>query len=357
MQITQQNSVSRSPVPRRYITWLTTFVMLVGLVFIALEWDYIRQALAEATWSVVPFALVTTAISYLCISLSFAGVSKLLRVEMGTVDLMSVGFISVVINHVVASGGAAGFSVRYSLMSRYGETFSRVMAVSILHFVITSVVMIGMLPVGLLYLLRHATLPNGIAQLLGALTVFVMTLGVVAIALIFSGTLRSRLFGFAERAVRVLLNRDPGKTLQRFDATMTEGTAAMLRRPIVFVALLMLVAVDWIASAATLWFAFLSLGVVVPPGTLISGFVIGIVAGAASLVPGGLGVQEGTMAGVFALLGLDFSRSVLAAVFYRFIYFVIPYFISLGFYRWLMRKDKRNRAVSESEVGHAHPNA
>jgi hypothetical protein len=45
------------------------------------------------------------------------------------------------------------------------------------------------------------------------------------------------------------------------------------------------------------------------------------------------------MAGVFALFGLDLERSVLAAVFYRATYFILPYLISLGLYRWLLRRE------------------
>lgn len=349
--------VPHSPVPRRFVSWLATFMVLLGLVFVALEWNQIRRVLAEVTWRPFPLALATTAISYLGKSMSFARLSQLLGVKMRTRDLIQVGFISTVLNHVVASGGAAGYSVRYALMNRHGVGFGRVVAVSVLHFVFTSVIMIAMLPVGLVYLVTHATIAGGIGRLLAALSVVVTLADVLMMVLVFSAPLRQKLFGWAERAVRRILHRELGDTLQVFSDIISEGADAMRRRPIELVWLSIFILVDWVASVATLGFAFRALGVALGAWTLVSGFVIGVVAGVSSMIPGGLGVQEGTMAGVFSLFGLDFDRAALAAVFYRATYFILPYLISLGFYRWLLRRGGSFQPAGESEAGHAHPDA
>ncbi len=328
-----------SPVPRRFVRWLATFIVLLGLVFVALEWEQIRDALSQATWGPFPFALAAIGLSYLGKSMSFVRVSRLLQIPMRTRDLLPVGFISTVLNHVVASGGAAGYTVRYALMNRHGVGFSQVVAVSILHFVFTSVIMIAMLPVGLIYLLSNVAMPPTTGTLLTALTVVVVLGTLLLLALIFSGRLRARLFGLVERIARRLLRRETGETLAAFDATVTLGADSMRRRPIEILWLALFIGLDWVASVATLYFAFRSLGVTVAPWTLVSGFVIGVVTGVASMIPGGLGVQEGTMAGVFSLYGLEFDRAVLAAVFYRATYFILPYLISLGFYQWMLRRD------------------
>lgn len=341
MEITAPGSESQSVLPRRFVRWLATFVVLLGLVFVVLEWDQIRAALAEATWGPFPFALATTALSYLGKSMSFARVSRVLGVQMRLRELVPVGFISTVLNHIVSSGGAAGYSVRYALMSRYGVSFSTVVAVSILHFVFTSVAMVGMLPVGMLYLATNAAIPSGLGQLLSVLAVLVILGDLLLLALVFSARLRRRLFGVVQRLASRLLKRDLGETLNAFDATVGQGVAGLLRRPVEILWLAIFIALDWIFSVATLYLAFRALGVSLGAWTAVSGFVIGVVAGVASFIPGGLGVQEGTMGGVFALFGLDFERSVLAAVFYRATYFILPYLISLGTYQWMLRRAPR----------------
>ncbi len=358
MNLTQTSRPHSAPVvPRRFAAWLATLVMLLGLVFIALERDALRRAISEASWGPLPLALATTALSYLCISLSFARVCRLLRVEMSTRDLMGVGFISVVLNHLVASGGAAGYSVRYALMSRHGVSFSRTLAVSILHFVLISLVMIGMLPVGVVYLVTHAAISAGVARLLTTGALLLIVGDGLLIGLVASSPLRSRVFAALEAAARSILKREIGEKLAPVDAALLEGTRALRRRPIELVRLYLLFGIDWAASAATLWLSFRALGVSLAPGALISGFVIGLVTGVASIVPGGLGVQEGTMAGIFSLLGVDFERAVLAAVSYRAVFFIVPYLISLGLYQRLLRQDRRLAQRVEIEGGHAHLDA
>jgi len=335
---------------------LVLLIALLGLVFIVIDWNQIRSALAQASWTPVPFALGTTALSYLCISLSFARVSKLLGVHMRMRDLTLVGFMSTVLNHVVSSGGAAGYSVRFALMNRHGVGMRDVLAASILHFYLTSLVMIGMLPVGLIYLVRNAAVGSGTAAVLAVLAVVVILATALATLLLFSIRLRQRLIAGIVRLLRRFARRDLEESSMSFDATLAEGVRLMRQKPAAIAIIMALVMIDWSASVLTLWLAFRSLGLSLLPGQAITGFVIGIVAGVASMIPGGLGVQEGSMAGIFALLGVAFDRAVLASVFFRVLYFFVPYLISLTLYRGLLR-DASEMTPDSLEVDHAHTDA
>lgn len=332
-------------------------VLLAGLAFAALEWRPIRAALTQARWRPLPFALAATAISYTCISWSFARVGRLLGLPMRGRDLMAVGFVSVVLNHVVSSGGAAGYSVRYALMNRHGVELRQVLTVSVLHFILTSLVMVAMLPIGLLYLTSHAAIGGRPAGLLAGLAALVILADLLALGLVAWDAPRAKVLGGVEQLTSRILHRDLGPALARFDATLRAGAAAMRTRPAAVAGILGLVAADWAASAAALWFCFGALGIVLTAGKLISGFVIGIVAGVASMIPGGLGVQEGSMAGIFALQGVPLERAVLASVLFRGVYFVLPYLTSLALYRTLLRTQRAALQPVDWEAQHAHPDA
>jgi uncharacterized protein (TIRG00374 family) len=333
------------------IPWMIALILLLGLVFIALDLDQIRSVLGQASLQPVPYALASTLVAYLCISLSFALVSQLLGIGMRQHELMAVGFVSVILNHIVSSGGAAGYSVRYALMQSYGVRFRQVLTLSILHFYVTAIIMVSALPFGILYLITHAAVPAATAWLLGALAAIVILVIVLATGLVLSESLRQRLLGLIERLASTVLRRDLGPTIGRFGASFSEGVDAMRRRPLAVAGILGLIVVDWTASVVALWFSFRAFGLTLTAGEVVTGFVIGIVAGVASLIPAGLGVQEGSMAGVFALLGVSFERAVLASILFRVLFYVIPYLISLGFYTLLMR---RQRKGTELEVEHAH---
>jgi uncharacterized membrane protein YbhN (UPF0104 family) len=46
------------------------------------------------------------------------------------------------------------------------------------------------------------------------------------------------------------------------------------------------------------------------------------------------------MAGVFKLMGVSYEQAVLASILFRVIYYLLPYFFSLLFYRRLLRRRK-----------------
>jgi len=95
--------------------------------------------------------------------------------------------------------------------------------------------------------------------------------------------------------------------------------------------------VDWFASVFVLRFCLLAFGAQVGLTTVITGFVIGIMVGLASLVPGGLVFQEGSMTWVLVLLTVELGQAILAAILFRGIFFYLPYLFSLLFYRHLLK--------------------
>jgi uncharacterized protein (TIRG00374 family) len=334
------------PISRRWVPGLVVAVALLGAIFIAMDWGKVRPVLEQARWEPIPYALGATAVSYLCISYSFARVSRLLGIRMGSGQLTAVGFVTTVLNHVVSSGGAAGYSIRFLVMGRHGASLREVIAASLLHFYLTSLAMMGMLPVGLIYFLRHASIGAAAGALLTGLTSLVLLVSLLGAAVVFSGSLRRRVVHFLARAARRIVRREVGPSLDRFDETMSAGVAAVRARPVSIVVIFFLIVVDWAFSAVALWFCFRALGVTLLPGQLISGFVIGTVAGVASMVPGGLGVQEGSMAGLFHLLGVAVEPALLASILFRAIYFMAPYVVSLAFYRQLLHAGGRSREAT-----------
>jgi uncharacterized protein (TIRG00374 family) len=340
----------------RHLPTLIMVVALIGLVFIVADWGQIRTAVTQASWRPLPYALAATALSYTCISLNFALVSRLLGVDMRSRDLAVVGFVSVVLNHLISAGGAAGYSVRYLLMRHHDVSMRQVIAISILHFLLTSLIMIAMLPVGLVFLGLKASISRVTGTLLTAAALLVILWTSFATLLVFWDTMRRKVVNLLASLMRTLFRRDVSESLERFESTLALGVQAMKGRPSLILAIMLLVAFDWALSLVALWFCFRAFGTTPSVGQAISGFVIGTVAGVASLIPGGLGVQEASMAGIFALFGISFERAVLASVLFRVIYTIIPYGVSLGLYRLVLRRRGDGYPDTE-EVNHENPGA
>ena len=342
---------------KQWVPVLVVLVALLGIVFIVADWDQIVTAVERADWRWIPYALVTMLISYACISFSFAQVSRLMGISMRRMDLVVVGFVSSVLNHIVMSGGAAGYTVRFMLMNRHGVTMREVVAISILHFYLTSLFMVAMLPFGLIYLGLNAAISQTVTILLAVSASILLLLAVLATALIFRSQLRKRVIGMLVKATEALVHRDIGEPLERFDRTMERGVEAMRENPSSVAIIATLIVVDWAFSAATLWFCFRAFDVTLSVGQLVSGFVSGTVAGQASLLPGGLGMQEASMSGIFVLFGFAFEKAVLASVLYRVVYSMVPYVISLGFYRLALRQEGYEEDSVRQEGDYENPYA
>ncbi|MGD8625406.1 MAG: flippase-like domain-containing protein [Anaerolineae bacterium] len=340
---------------RQIVPFFIILIALIGLVFIVADWDQIWRAITQARWQSIPFALAATLISYACISFSFAQVSRLMGVVMPRKDLAIVGFVSSVLNHLVLSGGLAGYSVRFMLMNRHGVVMREVVAISILHFYLTSLMMMAMLPLGLLYLGLNASLGQTTTTILVIAASLLLLVTLLATLLIFRRTMRKRLVHLLVKAAGTLLGRDISPPLERFDMTMDQGVRAMRDNPATVLSIAALIAVDWAFSAAALWFCFRAFDTTPSLGQLISGFVIGTVAGVASLFPAGLGIQEASMTGIFTLFDIPLEQAVLASILYRVVYSVAPYLVSLGFYRLVLHPEQEGQKQTTQEADYENP--
>jgi len=332
---------------KRLVTVLVLAITVLGVVLVASDWQDMRQVLVEADWRFLPLVLLFTFFSYTFYSYAYASVSQLLGIQMGKRELAEVCFISTVVNHVLTTGGVVGYSLRYLLMKMYNVTLKDVLTSSILHYYLTSLDMLTFLPLSFIYLLLNATVPRGVAIAIGVMTVLFGFVLILITGLVLFPSRRRPVISLLARLGRKILHRDYITWLTQLDETLTRGTEAIRNKPIRLVWIMLLTLLDFACSIIAMGFVFEALGPPVKAGALITGYVIGIMAGLLSMIPGGLGVQEGSMAGIFAFLGVRLEQAVLAAILFRILYYLLPYFLILPFYNRLLRRASK-QAPSES---------
>jgi uncharacterized protein (TIRG00374 family) len=322
----------RTTTRNRVLVFLVAAIVLLGGLLIIADWEAIRAVIGDSNWAFLVPALAMAGVSYACISYSFAEVAQLMNIPIGRNRLAGIGFVSAVLNHLVQTGGVVGYGVRYALMRSERVSLNDVLAASILHFYLTSLAMQAILPLGFVYLFLHATLSRTVSTAFGIVTGALILLFVAESLLVFRSKTRRALLQWIGRIAHRLFRKDLEQVLADFDAAMVRGIAGMRQGPRSAVLIGALVLVDWFGSALALGFCFEALGSPLTPGVLFTGFVIGVMAGVLSALPAGIGVQDGSMAGVFALLGVGFEEAVLAALLFRGVFYVVPYIVSLGFY-------------------------
>ena len=317
------------------VTALIILICAVGITVVALDWKDMSQVLAQADWRYIPVVLLLTFSSYACYSYAYAYVCDLLGIRMGKRELAEVCFITTVVNHVLTTAGLVGYSLRYLLLKMYNVSFKDLITSSFLHYYLTSLDMLSFLPLTFIFLISHSAVPRGVTVALGLMTLLFVLILLITTGIVLFPSKRQPVISILALIGKKILHRDFRTWLDQFNETLTRGSQAILQRPKLLVGIMLLTLVDFSSSIAAMGFVFEALGPAVKPAALVTGYVIGIMAGVASLVPGGFGVQEGSMAGIYALLGVRFEQAVLAAILFRILYYLVPYFLILPFYHRL----------------------
>ncbi len=330
----------------RLVTGIILAITLVGVLLVAADWQKMRLVLSEADWRYLPLVLVCTFLSYGFYSYGYAVVAQMLDIPMRKRELVQVCFISTVVNHVLTTGGLVGYSLRYLLMNMYRVTFKDVVSSSIFHVYITSLDMLTLLPLSFIYLIINATVPRAAVVGLGLMTLFFGFILALFTGIVLVPSIRKPLIQVTAFLGSKILRRDYLPWLTQLDQSLSMGTMAIRRRPNLLGWVMLLTIADFISSIAVMGLIFRALGAPVSIGVLVTGYVIGILAGLVSLVPGGFGIQEASMAGIYALLGVPFEQAVLAAILFRIMYYLVPYFFILPFYNRL-RTRAAQQAVTE----------
>ncbi|HXY73889.1 MAG TPA: flippase-like domain-containing protein, partial [Dehalococcoidales bacterium] len=294
---------------QRTIVILATIIFIVvAIVLIVLDWKEVKQVIGKADWYYIAVAFIATMFSYFMSSLGYALINRVFGVSTTYRDLIEVGFISSTLNSLLAFSGAVGHSLRVAYVKGPGTTSGAVLAASIFHSYINFIMMMLMMTIGVIWLLATHMLYIGGTITLAIIGLIVVLSTVVSTTIIFVSRLRRWILHVFARVWKFIFHKDMTKFIGDFNGALEKGMGAMAGTRFQLTAILTSMAAYWAFALVAVLFCFESFNVVLKPAALISGFGIGVAAGNLSMIPGGLGVQEAGIAGVYALLGTPLAQ-------------------------------------------------
>jgi uncharacterized protein (TIRG00374 family) len=209
--------------------------------------------------------------------------------------------------------------------------------VSLAQTFLTNCTLLIFVLVGFAYVISSHTLQGSALVATTVLLVLAIIFAALAGLLLLHPRLRRRtLFWIAQSAYwilhRLTPHRVPPRThIWRYQFNLNRGIAFLLSRKRAMVEPLVYIIADWFLTMLILYTSFLSVQYWVEFAEVIVGFSVGIVLSFASLIPGGLGVMEGSMAAIFSSMGVPFETAVVAVLLFRVAYYLLPLLISLFF--------------------------
>ena len=309
---------------------------LLGVLSILLDWREVRGVIGQAVWKPIFASLGITAVSYLTLGYSFALINRVFRIGLDLKTLFGVGIVSSAM--IATLGGVAGHSLRLLLLIRRGVAAGDVMVPSLFHGYLESLIFFALIPAGLAYLAFTHPLSPGLSL---AVTIGATVLGVafaMTAVVFFVGPVRAIALWIVGRVWHLVTRQSIQAGLRDFETTLRRGMGRLRSRPRDLALPLSLITLDRVSRLVVVWLCFQALGGQVDPGVVVTGFAVGVAAGVMSMVPGGLGVQEGSMAGAYHLLGVPLEQAVLVSFLFRLVYYMIPFGVSLLLYRNVMRE-------------------
>lgn len=298
--------------------WLTIITLILLTLVVIAAWSEIERAwglLDQINLAILALIIPIQLFSYFATGgmiFSYLGakgdLKNLSRIKMTRIAL-ELNFV----NHVLPSGGAAGFSYLGWVLSKFGVKPGRATMAQIVRFTLTFLSFIVLLLLAVLFLIIDEQINRTVIALSSILAVAAVG-GTIAVMYLLSNEKRLQRFSnWLTRLVNRFMNKvtrgkkpkvlKPAILLDFFGDLYTDYAAIrkdgrILIRPFLWAILANM------ADIALLWVAFWSLGYMVNPAILLVAFGLSSIAGAFTATPGGAGVYEAIMITFLASTGV-----------------------------------------------------
>lgn len=289
----------------------------------------------ETAPGLLALPILATIGSYVTMARSYQGIAAAAGWRLAFADMLRITLLANTANYLLSTGGLSGFALRMYLFTRRGVPAGSAVLISLVQTLLTNLVLLVVVFIGFVLLLGSAALSErdlvAAAVLLGAFTVTVVA---ACIAMLRRPLRRRLLAGTADLLDRTLQRFTPDRrpqrpTLLKFQHSLDAGIDFFLERPHEMLLPTWYIVLDWILTLLVLYTAFIAIGHPVAASHVIAGFAIGMFFSTVSLIPGGLGVLDGSMAAVFSTLGVPLEQSVVAILIFRAAYYGLPIAASL----------------------------
>lgn len=323
------------------------FIGILGLLIFLTDLRELGSVISNLWPRHLLLAGLLTVISYYFNYLAFKGLVRAVGCQVRGGDIFRIAFASATVSYLFSAGGVSGMTLRLYFLRRQGIRTHTTLIVSLVSTMLNNVVLLLFVTLGFGRLLVNGGL-NLVQQLLSGLIVLLSTLLVAAAFLgLYNRRLLDLVLVAGIRITRWLAHRFPrspllshatDEKLEIFRREFHEATALITSRRRKIAVPFLYLLLDWAAAAAVLYFCVLATGYPIAPGTLAAGFAVGVFIFLISVVPGGLGLMEVSMTGLYVSLGVPLAVAVVALLAYRIIYYFLPFGLSLALCGPLLRE-------------------
>lgn len=332
--------------------WITTITLVLLVIVVVAAWPEIVNAwnlLDEVNVAVLALLIPMQLFSYYATGgmifsylRSKGNLKELSRLRMTRIAL-ELNFV----NHILPSGGAAGFSYLSWVLSRHGVSAGRSTMAQIIRFVLTFLSFVVLLVLAVIVLF----LDHKISPVVIWLSVLLAVLAVGAtIGIIYLMNSKKRLTRFSvwltmkvNRVVAVFTRGKKQDAVKEgiilgFFTDLHEDYLAIRKDKRILIKPFLWAILANMADVALLWIAFWSLGYMVNPAVLFVAFGLASIASVISVAPGGAGIYETIMIAFLATTGVPATIAIAGTLLARVSLILMTIVFGYAFYQLTVNK-------------------
>jgi len=305
--------------------------LFLAFIFIKDRSDF-SQIIANANYRYFPFIVFFSLGAIGLSALGYYFVAGLFGIKIPFLKLYPVAVFTIIVNNLMAFGGAAGFTLRIFMLKKYQIQAKRVLASSFFHMYLYTIGITAFIPFSLMYIFSGFTLPQKQHETLFFAAVGSSAIFIIVTLIMFVKPFRRGVLFFIGKIIKKFLGKDIKNSLENFDFVVSEGIKAAANN-LLFMPLLFIITIaDYSSSSLAFYYCFKSLGVKIGHLDVFSGLVLASSAGILSMIPGGIGIQETSGAEVFKIMGVPFETAFLSSLLFRVFFFIAPFAVAVIFF-------------------------
>jgi len=306
-----------------HVSWwiiLVNLFFLVAVVAVALrwaDWNTFLSALIHINLFWVAIALVLQGGTYVCVAFAWHSVLRRFNMSIPMRSLLPLSLAKLFLDQMVPVFGLGGTAVAIRGFLKRGSSDTVAVTVAAVYTLTELVINIFFLVIAFFIL----TTDRYINPLFSVQNSF---LGITALLILLFG------IGYAVRNTRIVRYIEDLKPIAWLIQMVYEIPRLELFDPGLWASVSVALALVWILDAATLWALLVALGVNAPILKILACSIVASVLAAIIVVPGGLGLFEGSSIALMTLFGIPVEHAIAASVLMRgFTYWLpmIPGFI------------------------------
>lgn len=332
--------MSATPRPRPRRTGLIVAGTLLSILVVAVlvglsDLGDLRARAAGTRWEWTGIAALLAVFSYACIARAQLALFRLLGVRLPGWFYLRASMASVVVARTLRSGGTSGLAFLALLLARRGVPVVATLSMGLGNVLVNACVATLFVLAGVLVLMTHPEDATRAASWGYGIGAALLVSGLVASWAVLTRdgirhALLKRLSAAAARLGKRLRREGWGERVLEQGERASGAARALVRHPGRAWRAWAWASLRLTASVLSLGACARAVGHELGAPELLLAFTAMKMAGSVAFVPAGLGIVDGSLAGMLTLLGLPYEAALLVAALHRGAYHVVPALVSLA---------------------------